>query len=77
MAEAVEGAILLRAVTEAADAGWVTVVTREGSEGAELEISGLVTRATLPLFEQLLLRGATVQVTLRATDLVRSTALER
>jgi hypothetical protein len=77
MAEAVDGAVLLRAVTEAADAGSVTVVTCDAGGDVELEISGTLTRATIPLFVQLLLRGARVRVRLRAADLARSAALER
>ena len=69
MAEPVDRATLIRAVTEAIDGGQLKVLMREGEDGSELLLSGRLTLATIPLFEQLLLRGREAAVTLRAGEL--------
>jgi hypothetical protein len=69
MAEAVDRAALARAVTEAVDSGRLTVRVLDAEDGSELLVSGRLTLATLPLFEQLLRHGLEAAVTLRAVDL--------
>jgi hypothetical protein len=69
MAEAIDRATLARAVTEAVDSGRLTMRMLETEAGGELLLSGRLTLATLPLFEQLLRHGLDAAVTLRAAEL--------
>src|SRR5262249_29480506 len=70
MAEPVDRTTLIRAVTEAVDSGRLKVLIREAEDGNQLLLSGRLTLATIPLFEQLRHRGSEAAVTVRAADLV-------